>query len=374
MKGCRWLEAKDYRRVVALSGRQVISIGRRFRTASHGIGNRTDFEDHLKLGRCTHDEVRQVVARALLNPDHRAVLNGYLRKTVRALIVDEVFDSNPLDLNVISLAVDAGIETTIVGDPWQALYGFRGARPDLVPGLAASHGFVIWPVSRSFRFDTTETQQVADDLRAERGVKLPALRGRPDAVLASHWQTLWDGPKDVLPASFGPVGNQTDAALVLFLDYVLNQHFGSRAMYVGEAEVILRLTARPVGSAISMLFNPVVTALRGGTDVDAREALRLLRASMMTLGTPRRLRSLGASAEAKQTARLLALGARLARSPLVPGLTIHQAKGREWRTVGIILSAAERRQLEAGLSPDVDDHRRLYVGLTRARSEIGLVG
>ena len=56
-----------------------------------------------------------------------------LGATMRALIVDEVFDANDLDISVIEMAVDAGVAVTLVGDPWQALYVFRGARPEVVP-------------------------------------------------------------------------------------------------------------------------------------------------------------------------------------------------------------------------------------------------
>jgi UvrD/REP helicase N-terminal domain len=54
--------------------------------------------------------------------------------TARALVVDEVFDANRLDLAIVELAMESGLEVTIIGDPWQALYGFRGARPEDVRG------------------------------------------------------------------------------------------------------------------------------------------------------------------------------------------------------------------------------------------------
>ncbi|MFF3656294.1 3'-5' exonuclease [Streptomyces olivochromogenes] len=51
----------------------------------------------------------------------------------------------------------------------------------------------------------------------------------------------------------------------------------------------------------------------------------------------------------------------------VPGLTAHQAKGREWDHVGVRLTSAERATLRQGLSPNSEDHRKLYVALTRAK-------
>ena len=58
---------------------------------------------------------------------------------------------------------------------------------------------------------------------------------------------------------------------------------------------------------------------------------------------------------------------------LVPGLTTHQAKGGEWDRVGLCLRPAEQAVLLAGLDPDEDLHRKLYVACTRARYETVLV-
>ncbi|WP_344326198.1 UvrD-helicase domain-containing protein [Streptomyces macrosporus] len=57
----------------------------------------------------------------------RDVLRLHLTQTVRVLVIDEIFDANALDLSLVRLAADAGLDVTVVGDPWQALYGFRGA-------------------------------------------------------------------------------------------------------------------------------------------------------------------------------------------------------------------------------------------------------
>ncbi|MFJ9968530.1 3'-5' exonuclease [Streptomyces avermitilis] len=54
-------------------------------------------------------------------------------------------------------------------------------------------------------------------------------------------------------------------------------------------------------------------------------------------------------------------------SRIVPGLTAHQAKGREWDAVGVCLTGPEHETLRQGLSSDSEDHRKLYVALTRAK-------
>ena len=79
----------------------------------------------------------------------------YLTMPTKAVIIDEVFDGNSLDLEIIRIAAEAGIPTTVIGDPWQALYEFRGAQPELVPGFVAALRFETFPVQESFRFRLT---------------------------------------------------------------------------------------------------------------------------------------------------------------------------------------------------------------------------
>ncbi|MFB6838920.1 ATP-binding domain-containing protein [Streptomyces sp. NPDC056361] len=52
---------------------------------------------------------------------------------------------------------------------------------------------------------------------------------------------------------------------------------------------------------------------------------------------------------------------------LVPGLTCHQSKGREWNKVGVRLELSDAAALRKGLDSDDEAHRALYVALTRAR-------
>ncbi|MGA4545618.1 3'-5' exonuclease [Uniformispora flossi] len=68
--------------------------------------------------------------------------------------------------------------------------------------------------------------------------------------------------------------------------------------------------------------------------------------------------------------RLQQLRARLLRpvDGLVLGLTTHQAKGREWDTVAVRLENSDTLALRSGLNRENEDHRKLYVALTRARN------
>jgi DNA helicase-2/ATP-dependent DNA helicase PcrA len=80
--------------------------------------------------------------------------------------------------------------------------------------------------------------------------------------------------------------------------------------------------------------------------------------------SPRSLRP----AHHSHTKRLALVGERLAYTGQpVPGLTTHQAKGGEWRTVGVRLKDEERAALARGLTVDRDTDRKLYVACARAQ-------
>ncbi|MFI7470559.1 ATP-binding domain-containing protein [Nonomuraea sp. NPDC049646] len=54
----------------------------------------------------------------------------------------------------------------------------------------------------------------------------------------------------------------------------------------------------------------------------------------------------------------------------IPGLTVHQAKGREWDAVGVCLTEPQQAALRKGLDPLNSNHRIIYVALTRATSTV----
>lgn len=371
-QGFRWLPAGSYRRICSLdANRTVTSAGGLVQDARFGFGNRRTFEQHLANGLCTHDDVRAVLSAALRAVDLRDIVGNYIAASIHHLIVDEVFDANRLDLGIVALACNANVNVTLVGDPWQALYGFRGANPELVPRLIRDGHFQTLPLTHSFRFRTPEMRTLAASLRARAPVLLE-LGGPHDVVLASNWDALWNCPDHVLPLSFGRISNKTDAAAVVLLDHLVHAKFAQRTIFLPEALLLLDLDPEAyrlqgpavLGNVVDILVRP---------DAGPAAALRALRQAVIQLGGARRPRVGGAGAEQRQVDRLTAL-ARRARAPrVVPGMTIHQAKGREWNHVGVRLSAGEIEILGAGLDPEVEGHRALYVALTRACSAVTLV-
>jgi DNA helicase II / ATP-dependent DNA helicase PcrA len=134
-----------------LQGRDV-AISYRWETTRASRVDLDEFTDFVQSGVCTHDEVRTILTDTLRDPQLERAIAERLGTTMRALIVDEVFDANPLDLRLVELASGQGVEITIIGDPWQALYRFRGAGPEFVPDLVEQRAFDRFPLTRSFRF------------------------------------------------------------------------------------------------------------------------------------------------------------------------------------------------------------------------------
>lgn len=371
--GSRILYPNNYQRVAILNGKKVGSGGVKVTRNTYGYGNKVPYEKMLATGICTHDEIRQVLDIAVGRKDPQAAIREYFAGSTKAVIVDEVFDGNIVDLRIVYLAAQAGIPTTVIGDPWQALYDFRGARPELVPELVNGLKFETFPVGQSFRFETREMQHLARRLRTGEAVTLlPGAAPETDAVLASHWEPLWAVSDQVLPFSFGQIGNRVDAAMGLLLDRVVTSHFGALSSFGPEAAVILDLEPEVLRAEAATAFNPVLDRLSGGTTEDAAAALAVLRKILLDMGS-KSLPKLAGPKEAERVERLRLLAQRLGKTDLVPGMTVHQAKGREWINVGVHFTPGQQARLAGGLLQANASDRLLYVALTRAKRTVRLV-
>lgn len=365
--GCRPVDVGQWIREVRLNEGKVESFARRGRRSGRFITQAAPHKQLLEQGFCTHDEVRQVLVGAFRSESLRDAVGEYLRSTMRALIVDEIFDGNPLDLALVALAAQMDVPTTIIGDPWQALYAFRGATPHLVPNLLEQLDFSHQPINESFRFRTDEMKELASELRAGNAVQLPV--GSPadvDVVLASEWAPLWSAADEVLPLSFGQPDNRLDAAIAVLLDQVVSSHFRHLSTFGPEAAAILGLSTDDFRNEVADLLAPVVRMLPGADTDGATAALHELR-DRLREHTGTTIRQLQPSNRARRIANLAALGRRLTGGYVVPGMTIHQAKGREWERVGVVLREGEVGRLAAGLEQESENHRKLYVALTRAK-------
>lgn len=318
---------------------------------------RQDYVDSLTEGVCTHDEIRQLVGLALGRPQLRGAIDDYLSRSLAHLVVDEAFDLNGLDTLLVRRAIESGVGITLVGDPWQALYEWRGARPDMVHQLLADHPFQTLPMNHSFRFKSDQTRELADGLRTGGGCVLDPTNGTADVVLASEWDHLQAPGSDVIPLSFGQLDCQSDASMALLLEMVALSRLNERALNVTEALRCLRREAESIDLDVpsSMLRDhsaslaDVMDELRAATKVGG-----IRRPSLPSARVTSRLDRLALLREWLTVDR-----------PYIPGLSFHQAKGREWRCVDVALDAGAQQIVQAGLDSSEEDHRKIYVGLTR---------
>ncbi len=374
-KGYRFLQIGSYVRFASLDANlRVVSKGRRVAKPGTGIGNIADHRAVLRSGAVSHEDVRTILRAALQLDEFKQVAADWLSGTYRALVIDEVYDADGLDLYIAYLAAEAGLSVTLIGDPWQALYKWRGAKPEVVEKLlnGTSEQFKAYEQPESFRFRGDQMPQLAADLRAGIGATLPeVVSTQVDVALARNWTQLWSVGDNILPLSFRTVNNATDAALNLLLDVVTRSHLGTESYGREGAITKLGLDREQFVTKQDEVFGPLIAGLCDGKA--AVLVLDELREAIKALGV-RRPSRLSDEKEAAAEAQLARLAARLRRTTLIPGLTIFQAKGREWDRVGVVLSRAQVATLASGLHELDEEHSIIYVAITRARLACGRLG
>ena len=105
-----------------------------------------------------------------------ADIRGALRRRCAHLLVDEFQDVNGVQYRLVKLMAGGGEGLFVIGDPDQAIYGFRGARPECFNAL-----FTDFPSARRFALKKTyrSTRHIIDAARA-----LVARGGDSDALLS----------------------------------------------------------------------------------------------------------------------------------------------------------------------------------------------
>ncbi|GAA4180765.1 hypothetical protein GCM10022252_04120 [Streptosporangium oxazolinicum] len=354
-----------YEPILALREREIVISCRINDSASTHIAD-ASFKEAINAGICTHEDVRAIINAALSDEELSEVLGRRIQSTIRSLIVDEIFDANRLDLRLISRAIRYSTNVTVIGDPWQALYLFRGAGPHLVPKLIKHFDLHTYRLTRSFRFISEQCVDLARNLRAGEPITLPAHTDEQlDIVLARKWDTLWEIGGDVLPLSFGSPRTVEKAAALLLLDMVTVSALGRRAIFIEEALVTLGITDSDVRKRLSLQLIDVLATLRSTTASAVNDAWDQL-VEVVQTESSQQFRN----RHPTYTRPLSLLRGYLQRDVYhpVPAVTVHQAKGQEWSGVGVRLTPTERIALGAGLDKTKDDHRIIYVALTRGKS------
>jgi len=75
----------------------------------------------------TFDDLLRRLAAALETPGTRDAVHAAIRQRFRVALIDEFQDTDPVQWRIFSSLFDAGEPFILIGDPKQAIYGFRGA-------------------------------------------------------------------------------------------------------------------------------------------------------------------------------------------------------------------------------------------------------
>lgn len=374
LKGFRYLSEKSCVCYATLDDKGRVTSERR-KVQHEGEKGISRIDDHcvvLGVGVVTHSDVRSILRKVMKQKKLRLTLTTYLSETYRAIIIDEVYDGDALDLYTAYLAAEAGLLVTLIGDPWQAIYKWRGAKPAVVDKLlnGTTDRFVAYEQPESFRFQGDQMPKLARDLRGGVGITLPSvLSSEVDVALARRWANLWSVGDNILPLAFRTVHNGTDAALNLLLDTVTRARLGIESY--GREGAILKLGLDRENFQVEQdeIFAPIIASLCDGED--EMQVLQDLRGAIKSLGIRKPSRLRNEENENAAVQNLARLAKRLKQPSVIPGLTVFQAKGREWDRVGVVLSPQQREMLALGLRELEEEHCIIYVAVTRARHFCG---
>ncbi|MFZ5448301.1 MAG: UvrD-helicase domain-containing protein [Thermodesulfobacteriota bacterium] len=284
-------------------------------------------------------DYEDLVARpALLLAQDRTIREAY-RSRFRHVLVDEYQDLNEAQYRLFRQLAGPGAEIMVIGDPDQAIYGFRGARPEYFNRFQED-----WPEAKVCRFEET--------------YRLPA----PILRATSHLR--------------GGAGERKSEVF--------------RTWQTGGHPLILLEAATPRGEALAIARQ--IEALVGGLSHYGLEDAQLRRqgpegkAGFRDVAVLYRVHALGS--ELQRILSEAGIPCQQAREGIGPDwddidlaaervklLTLHAAKGLEFPYV--FIAGCETGLIpwepEAEAGADLEEEKRLfYVGLTRASRQVFL--
>lgn len=119
---------------------------------------------------------------------YRAVRDNITLPKFDSVFVDEGQDTNPIQRAVVRKIMAPGARLVVVGDPAQAIYGFRGADSDALATLGREFKCVELPLSISYRCPTSVVEYVQQWVP-----HIEAAPGAPEGVvkdLGTDWNPL----------------------------------------------------------------------------------------------------------------------------------------------------------------------------------------
>ena len=316
-----------------------------------------------------------------------------VRERFRAFTVDEYQDVNLLQQSLLELWLGGGDEVCAVGDDYQSIYGFTGASPEWLLGLARRFpDATVIRLEANYR-SSPQVLALANRLTPELGGAEKTLR-----------PTRPEGPEPILRGFGSP---EDEGAFVL--ERV--RELAAEGVAYEEMAVLLRLNSRSAdfeelfgdaripfqGAALLARegARQLLKGLRGaGFGSLAEEVRRVAREQGLAESVPEGLgeRELVRQADLRRLCKLAeefddgsrtvdewvqSLRARFDHGAEggVHLLTLHRAKGLEFEAV--FIPRVEEKELPCKQSlrvpgAVVEERRLLYVGMTRAKRHLAL--
>jgi DNA helicase-2/ATP-dependent DNA helicase PcrA len=355
--------------------------------------NEIDFSDLLLIMAGALEEIPQVA---------RSVRSQY-----RYFVIDEYQDVSPIQHRLLQAWLGDREDLCVVGDPNQTIYSFAGARPSYLLDFAESYPHAtLVRLERDYR-STPQIVDLANRLISA-GTQHPSARLRligqrapgPAPTFAEHDDEVAEARavastvKRLMdkgtPASEIAILFRINAQSEVYesalaesgIPYVLRggEKFFERAE-VRQAVVLLRGAARadndevPLSEAVREVLSSVGWNAEhpppGGAARERWESLAALvnLAEQLTSEQPEaRLDDFNGDLEQRAASQ---------HAPTVQGVTLaslHSAKGLEWDAVFLVGLADQTIPIQHATTPEqlAEERRLLYVGITRARSQLML--
>lgn len=162
-----------------------------------------------------------------------------------------------------------------------------------------------------------------------------------------------------MPLSFGALHTVSDALSCLFLNFLLERSFGIAAFNVDQALHMLNLSPESLLPFDRTVAELVLRRLYSGCCIGP-EFIEYIAAQCRAIGWSDAL--IGGLDCVELEKKLALLARRSSRAKLIPGMTVNQAKGREWDRVGVWFS-----KMPEVLDVNNEHHRKIYVAVTRSR-------
>lgn len=284
---------------------------------------------------------------------------------VDTVFVDEAQDLNEAQVACISqIVAQRNARLIIVGDPWQAIYGFRGAVNGAMDVIAQRFQMKTMPLSVCWRCDAAMIR-----LAQTTGAPIEIAPGKPEGILETV-ETYMTRPADVVLCRVSAPLVQGAYALIAQGKpaTVLGKDIGT-----GLISLIEKLRAKNVNELESKLSKWLEAEIEAAEESnkphkaaaaeDKAECLRVLIGQLS--GAERTVKTLISIIES--------LFSDEASKDAVVFSTIHKAKGREWDRV-IILDRERMPIRWARLDwQKQQEIHCMYVAFTRARHEMFFV-